>query len=214
MCLSFQFLPTTIWIFSYLQDTHQYMVIPFWVCTSQIPELPYLLTVLIKFAITMLYICFAIYDEFKFISLLYAEWANRTLIWLLENLHSMFIFPKTTAKPIRIICIYIQQSTMSLLSFDQYSLRQPVFFFLHIIAWIVACPKILDSLHIYVINHVVTYNNITDVVGTSGQSTVTWGVRASGWKTRVLPVFKCQLNEEIGQWLIIFNCGNLTLRCK
>ena len=169
---------------------------------------------LIKFAITMLYVCFAIYDEFKFISLLYAEWANRTLIWLLENLHSMFIFPKTTAKPIRIICIYIQQSTMSLLSFDQYSLRQPVFFFLHIIAWIVACPKILDSLHIYVINHVVTYNNITDVVGTSGQSTVTWGVRASAWKTRVLPVFKCQLNEEIGQWLIIFNCGNLTLRCK
>ena len=90
-----------------LQDTHQYMMIPLWGCTPQIPELPYLLTALIKFAFTISHICFSIYEEFKFILLLYAEWANRIMTWLLENLHSMFIFTKTTAKLIRRIYIYI-----------------------------------------------------------------------------------------------------------
>ena len=39
-------------------------------------------------------------------------------------------------------------------------------------ASIVACPKILDRLHVYAINHAITYNNNTDVVETSVQSTV------------------------------------------
>ena len=40
------------------------------------------------------------------------------------------------------------------------------------------------------------------------------GVRASTWQTRVRLVLKYQLNEEISQWLIIFNVGNLTLKYK
>ena len=43
-----------------LQDPHKYMVIPLWGCTPQIPELPYLSTVLIKPAFTILHICFSI----------------------------------------------------------------------------------------------------------------------------------------------------------
>ena len=35
-----------------------------------------------------------------------------------------------------------------------------------------AYPEILNNLHIYAISHVITYNNITNVVKTGGQSTV------------------------------------------
>ena len=181
LCVSsFILYQSTSMIYQYsviLQDTHQYIVIPLWVCTSQIREIPYLSTVLIKLAFTMLHVCLSIYDEFKLMSMLYAEWADSTLIWLSENLHSMFIFTKTTEKLIRRICIYIQQGT---LRHHDFAVLQPGFnkptcifvFLLHIIASTVACPKVLDRLHVYVINHAVTYYSNTDVVETSGQSTV------------------------------------------
>ena len=67
LCVSsFILYQSTSMIYEYsviLQDTHQYMVIPLWVCTSQIQDICYLSTVLIKLAFTMLHICLSIYND-------------------------------------------------------------------------------------------------------------------------------------------------------
>ena len=132
---------------------------------NNISEPPYVLANLKNFSFAILHICLYICEEFEFMSMLYTEWANRILVWLSENLYSMYIFTRTTAKLIQRLCIYIQQSLMR---YHDFAVLWPGFntptcifgFFLHIIASSMACTKVLFSLHNYTIDPLTIYNNI------------------------------------------------------
>ena len=95
-----------------IQGTFQHILMFLQRCTPNLLESPYRLTFLTQLLLGILNICIHMVEEFKFISFLYAEWSNSVWLWLLENLHNMFIFTRTTVNIIRRLCIFIKQSSM------------------------------------------------------------------------------------------------------
>ena len=84
-----------------IQGTFQHISMSLQRCKPNSLEPHYSLTFLTQLLLGILNICIHMVDKFKFISLLYAEWSNSVWLWLLENLHNMFIFTRTTVNIIR-----------------------------------------------------------------------------------------------------------------
>ena len=157
-----------------IQGTFQHISMSLQRCKPNLLEPHYSLTFLMQLLLGILNICIHMVDKFKFISLLYAEWSNSVWLWLLENLHNMLIFTRTTVNIIRRLCIFIKQSSMRC---HDFAVLRPGFnkptcifdMFLTLVTSVVACPTVMGGLCDYIVAPINAHNTIISSKGISGQ---------------------------------------------